>query len=142
MNTISKMTSLVEKKSGDIDVLESQMRKLRFSSVNSNQSREGSPARYSTPQKMYSSPMRTPGSGAQLFFTPQSRFSTPSRFGYSRGSPSPYERESTPVRKKLNGITTEDVHRSRNKLAARKKVVEQLREAVTKTGAHIRTVDY
>ncbi|KAL8655217.1 MAG: hypothetical protein Q9226_003132 [Calogaya cf. arnoldii] len=43
MNTIMKMTNMVEQKSGDIDVLEAKMRKLRIPIAITNGSREGSP---------------------------------------------------------------------------------------------------
>ncbi|KAL8679923.1 MAG: hypothetical protein Q9186_003837 [Xanthomendoza sp. 1 TL-2023] len=43
MSTILKMTHMVEKKSGDIDMLEARMRKLRVPIATSNGSREGSP---------------------------------------------------------------------------------------------------
>ncbi|CRK43178.1 hypothetical protein BN1723_019135, partial [Verticillium longisporum] len=55
LRTINKMTSMVEKRSGDIDVLENQMRKFRFASANS---REGSPL--TTPQKNNRSVMFSP----------------------------------------------------------------------------------
>ncbi|KZF24354.1 hypothetical protein L228DRAFT_245277 [Xylona heveae TC161] len=95
MNTINKMTSMVERKSGDIDVLENQMRKLRFSSVTSNSSapgssRESSPfggSRMSSPPPQAQSsyhPLsssirsrgacrtpRTPGTGAGAYGTPR-----------------------------------------------------------------------
>ncbi|KAL8892507.1 MAG: hypothetical protein Q9215_000648 [Flavoplaca cf. flavocitrina] len=43
MNTIMKMTNMVEQKSGDIDVLEARMRKLRIPLAITNGSRENSP---------------------------------------------------------------------------------------------------
>ncbi|CAL8578840.1 hypothetical protein XPA_004613 [Xanthoria parietina] len=43
MNTIMKMTRMVEQKSGDIDVLEAKMRKLRIPIAIANGSRENSP---------------------------------------------------------------------------------------------------
>lgn len=43
MSTIMKMTNMIEKKSGDIDALESKMRKLRIPIAAANDSREGSP---------------------------------------------------------------------------------------------------
>ncbi|KAL8860591.1 MAG: hypothetical protein Q9178_002944 [Gyalolechia marmorata] len=43
MNTIMKMTNMVEQRSGDIDVLEAKMRKLRIPLAIANGSREGSP---------------------------------------------------------------------------------------------------
>ncbi|KAL8805429.1 MAG: hypothetical protein Q9182_001995 [Xanthomendoza sp. 2 TL-2023] len=43
MSTIMKMTQMVEKRSGDIDVLEAKMRKLRIPIATSNGSREDSP---------------------------------------------------------------------------------------------------
>jgi nucleoporin NUP159 len=49
IRTINKMTSIAEKRSGDVDVLENQMRKMRLNSV--ARSREGTPSVGMTPQK-------------------------------------------------------------------------------------------
>ncbi|KAI9642203.1 hypothetical protein NHQ30_009005 [Ciborinia camelliae] len=74
MRTITKMTTMAEKRSGDIDVLENQMRKLRFSTI----SRESSPV-LKTPQKnanKLSMRVNTPGTSStnRNFYTPESQF--------------------------------------------------------------------
>jgi len=141
MRTITKMTSMAEKRSGDIDVLEGQMRKLRFSSLASD-SREGSPQPFSTPQGRSS--VRNPGSSTYgLFFTPDSsirddRKGLQSSFmsstnSYARGSPGP--------RKKLSGYALEEKAALRANLARKKEVKERLRAALKKTGTTIRAMD-
>ncbi|KAI9890608.1 MAG: hypothetical protein M1814_003806 [Vezdaea aestivalis] len=135
MKTIMKMTAVIEKRSGDVDVLESKMRKLRMSSVSS---REGSPSQYFTPRRNFMS-ARTPNSGteSQVFYTPRSRFSTPTRFGSSAGFRSSVGPSGTPVRKKLSGVLPEDVERYRAKQQARQVVSEKLKEAVVKAGPRV-----
>lgn len=127
-NTIMKMTSMVEKKSGDIDVLENQMRKLRFSSVNdsgANSSREASP--FVTPAKSSRQSQRgTPGSASTYapFYTPES---TRSQLRSSMGSSSNGRR-----RGKIGGVTPEDVERYKARVQRRKEVKEKLEEVLAK----------
>lgn len=141
MRTITKMTSMAEKRSGDIDVLEGQMRKLRFSSLASD-SREGSPQPFSTPQGRSS--MRNPGSSTYgLFFTPDSSIRDDrkgiqnsfmsSTNSYARGSPGP--------RKKLSGYTLEEKAVLRANLSKKNEVKERLRAALKNAGTTIRVMD-
>ena len=141
MRTITKMTSMAEKRSGDIDVLEGQMRKLRFSSV-ANDSREGSPQPFSTPQGRSS--MKNQGSSTYgLFFTPDSSIRDDrkglqnsfmsSTNSYARGSPGP--------RKKLSGYTLEEKVALRANLARKNEVKERLRAALKKIGTSVRIMD-
>ncbi|TDZ25932.1 Nucleoporin NUP159 [Colletotrichum orbiculare MAFF 240422] len=122
LRTINKMTSMVEKRSGDIDVLENQMRKLRFSSVNS---REGSPM--VTPQRNRSimfSPERlgtaSPGTLRNSFV------SSVASYGRSNGTPSP--------RKKLSGFSKDEKTELMTKRAKRQAVIDKLRANVEKAG--------
>ncbi|KAI4132489.1 MAG: hypothetical protein LQ347_002570 [Umbilicaria vellea] len=127
-NTIMKMTSMVEKKSGDIDILENQMRKLRFSSANdsaANSSREASP--FVTPAKSSRQSQRgTPGSASTYapFYTPES---TRSKLRSSMGSSSNGGR-----RGKAVGVTPEDVERFKARVQRRKEVKEKLEEVLAK----------
>ena len=127
-NTIEKMTSIVEKKSGDIDLLETQMRHLRFSSAALSQSsREGSPF---TPLPS-TSPKRKlfPRSGGGTLQNGQSH--TPSRSTNGHATP----------RKAIQDITPEEARRYREKLQRRQQVNEIIKEAFSKTGPRIRNLD-
>lgn len=127
-NTIMKMTSMVEKKSGDIDVLENQMRKLRFSSVTdsgASSSREASP--FVTPAKSTRRSQRgTPGSASTYapFYTPES---TRSQLRSSMGSSS-----NGRWRGKIGGVTPEDVERYKARAQRRKEVKEKLEQVLAK----------
>lgn len=127
-NTIKKMTSMVEKKSGDIDVLETQMRHLRFSSAALSQSsREGSPF---TPLPS-TSPVRKlfPRSGGITLQNGQSH--TPSRSIKGPGTP----------RKAIQEVTPEEVRRHKEKAQRRQEVNRIMKEAFWTTGPRIRGLD-
>jgi len=82
MNTVMKMTSMAEKRSADVDVLEAQLRKLNMStSMNGTQ-------RPSTPEgRIMRRRPATPGSGASsVFYTPESQGSRSARATPSKGS--------------------------------------------------------
>lgn len=123
IRTINKMTSMAEKRSGDIDVLENQMRRLRLGSVGLNsspgpsRSREGSP--FATPQKRTS------------IFSPDrlrdSVISTPGSYGI-RG---------TPPRKKLTMYSGDEVAPVQQKLAKRKATLRLLKESLEKAGPNV-----
>lgn len=137
MRTITKMTSMAEKKSGNIDVLEAQMRKLRFSSVDLSQSREGSP--FSTPQPNRQSLRNLGASGTYgLTYTPERdtprhlQSSFRSSIG-SRGSPSP--------RKKFSGYSSEEKEKLKAKLARRQDVMKRLKSALEEAGTNVRLLE-
>ncbi|KAF4609462.1 hypothetical protein G7Y89_g15854 [Cudoniella acicularis] len=139
MRTITKMTTMAEKRSGDIDVLEGQMRKLRFSSAVSVSSREGSPF---TPQ---ASRQSTRNSGASntygLFYTPESTRDTPRGLQSSMMSSGSFSRSSPGPRKKLSGYTTQEKEQLRTKLARRREVMGRLKGALEKAGTNVRLMD-
>lgn len=124
-NTILKMTSMIEKKSGDIDVLENQMRKLRFSAINRSISREGSPAK-SVDQLSSLMNATSLVSGAAE--------SPASTFRRSAG-------DRMPPRKRMSAISPEDVSRLRAKTKRRMEVSRIVQEAFLKTGPRIRPLD-
>ncbi|KAF6240008.1 hypothetical protein HO173_001616 [Letharia columbiana] len=127
-NTIKKMTSMVERKSGDIDVLETQMRHLRFSSAALSQSsREGSPF---TPLPSTSPKSKQfPRSGGRSVQNGQSY--TPGRSTNRPGTP----------RKAIQEVTPEEVQRYREKAQRRQEVNLIMKEAFSKTGPRIRALD-
>ncbi|TVY39119.1 Nucleoporin [Lachnellula occidentalis] len=138
MRTITKMTSMAEKRSGDIDVLEGQMRKLRVGSSFSASSREGTPF---TPQSNRHS-MRNAGASSTygLFHTPERE--TPRNMRDSILSNSGSFAMSSPApRKKLSGYSPEEKALLKAKLARRKGVVEKLRSALQKAGSNVRLMD-
>ncbi|CAD6578004.1 MAG: hypothetical protein ASARMPRED_008488 [Alectoria sarmentosa] len=127
-NTIKKMTSMVEKKSGDIDVLETQMRHLSFSpAALSQSSREGSPFTLlpstSPKRKMFS---RSGGSTIQ-----NGQLHAPGRSTNGGGTP----------RKAIQDVTPEEVQRYREKAQRRQEVNLIMKEAFSKTGPRIRTLE-
>ncbi|KAL8780053.1 MAG: hypothetical protein Q9213_006643 [Squamulea squamosa] len=99
MNTIMKMTNMVEQRSGDIDVLEAKMRKLRIPMAVSNGSRENSPFASSLARQ-------SPDQGDALSKS----------LGSLRLS---VRRDGTPT-KGSNGFTTAEVERYRTKVQQRK----------------------
>ena len=130
-NTIKKMTSIVEKKSGDIDLLESQMRHLRFSSAALSQSsREGSPF---TPLPS-TSPKRKlfprPGGSSAL---QNGHSHTPTRSTNGHGG--------TPRKATIEDFTPGEVQRYREKAQRRQEVNMIMREAFSKTGPRIKNLD-
>lgn len=140
MRTITKMTSMAEKRSGDVDVLEGQMRKLRFSS-SVNGSREGSP--FATPQKGFRASVRTPGQGTYGFFpTPDNAMDSSQRFRSSMmSSTGSFGKSVNSPRKKMSGYTAEEKLVLRGKLARKKEVTEKLKAALAKTGVAVRGMD-
>ncbi|CZT47288.1 related to nucleoporin [Rhynchosporium secalis] len=136
MRTITKMTTMAEKRSGDIDVLEGQMRRLRFGSVDS---REGSP--FATPQKNRAS-IRNPGASSTygLFHTPDSRESS-QRLQNSLMSSIGSRGYGSPDRKKLSGYTAQEKTQLRAQLAKKQEVTERLKRALKKNGTKARLMD-
>ncbi|GAB0138015.1 hypothetical protein EsDP_00006262 [Epichloe bromicola] len=123
MRTISKMTSMAEKRSGDIDVLETQLRKMKLGST----SREGSP-------------MVTPQTRKSIMISPDS---TPSRnFRHSLALSSSVmsfggASRATPPRKKLSGFSKEEKGNLMEKRVRRQAVLSKLKESVGKRGVNV-----
>ena len=123
-NTIMKMTSIVEKKSLDIDVLETQMRHLRFSSAASQSSREGSPFTPMSSRKKANSKL-----GASVLQNGRSH--SPEFSRSVRGSPA----------KSVTEIPPEEIQLYRERARRRREVNEIMREAFSKTGPRISPLD-
>ncbi|KAL1841615.1 hypothetical protein VTJ49DRAFT_6792 [Mycothermus thermophilus] len=142
IRTINKMTSMAEKRSGDIDVLETQMRKLRLGSVGpldggtngtgpstpGPRSREGSP--FVTPQRHLKSPLA---------------LASPEKLGSSRlreslassvGSVASTATFASP-RKKLSMYSDEEKRALRAREAQRKAKLGMLRESLAKKGPNV-----
>lgn len=135
VRTITKMTSMVEKRSGDIDVLENQMRKLRLGSTRPAESREGSP--FTTPNAK-----RTLGSS---IFSPDrsTREATPIRSSLMRhslsGSISGIGSDifRTPPRKKLSGFGDAERKAVKEKRERRTVILRKLRNSLEAKGPSI-----
>ncbi|KAH7328871.1 hypothetical protein B0I35DRAFT_385799 [Stachybotrys elegans] len=118
IRTIGKMTSMVEKRSGDIDVLENELRKMRLSSV----SREASP-------------MMTPQGKRSVKFPMES---TPTRsLRHSISSTPGALVKATPPRKKLSGFSKEEKGDLMDKRARRQAVLGKLKTGVEKRGVTV-----
>ncbi|SPQ18296.1 cd9b819e-1b2b-4a8a-ad87-9d284fbf9ba0 [Thermothielavioides terrestris] len=139
IRTINKMTTMAEKRSGDIDVLEAQMRRLRLGSAGppntpggggASRSREASP--FVTPQHRRSaliSPERGSGSGGGALreSLASSGASYAGRSG--GGTPSP--------RKKVSMYSEEEKRELRAREARRKAVLGMLRASLAKAGPNV-----
>ncbi|OTB10137.1 hypothetical protein K445DRAFT_16939 [Daldinia sp. EC12] len=134
VRTITKLTTMVEKRSGDIDVLENQMRKLGVSSHGPS-SREGSP--FATPNaKRLSTSVFSPERSM--------RESTPQRGSIFRHSVSGSIGGSvfnTPPRKKLSGFGDAEKKAVKEKRERRTAVLGKLRGSLQKKGAGVWAVD-
>lgn len=117
MRTITKMTSMVEKRSGDVDVLEHQLRRMGLDSPR----REGSPM--------------TPRRERTVMFSPET---TPSRsFRHSlTSSVGPLSR-ATPPRKKLSGFSKDEKTGLMEKKTRRQAVLAKLKDNVEKRGVNV-----
>ncbi len=131
-NTIKKMTSIIEKRNMDIDVLENQMRHLRFSSVASQSSREGSPFNPSSSTSKRKLTSRFGASGMR-----NGHLHTPSRMSLLGRS---VNGEGTP-RKGVAEVTPEEVQRYQEKARRRQEVNVLIKDAFEKTGPRIRALD-
>ncbi|KAI8958348.1 hypothetical protein F5Y11DRAFT_43136 [Daldinia sp. FL1419] len=134
VRTITKLTTMVEKRSGDIDVLENQMRKLGVSSHGPG-SREGSP--FATPNgKRLSTSVFSPD--------PSIRESTPQRSSVLRHSVSGSIGGSifnTPPRKKLGGFGDVEKKAVKEKRERKTAVLGNLRSSLQKRGVNVWAVD-
>ena len=134
-NTIKKMTNIVEKKSGDIDLLEAQMRHLRFSSAaalsQQSNSREASPFT-PLPSTLPKRKLFPRSGGSALFHQNGQSQHTLSKSVNGHGR--------TP-RKSVQDITPEEVQRYRESAQRREEVNMIIREAFSKTGPRIRGLD-
>lgn len=139
MRTIMKMTNMAEKRSGDIDVLENQMRKLRLSSTTSNGSREASP--FVTPASKAS--IRAPGTSStySTFYTPNSVKDTSHGFHASLTSSTRSYSRGTPPRRKVSGFSEEDKQRLKANATRKKAVTDRLKKALEENGVRVQPMD-
>ena len=130
-NTIAKMTSMAEKKSADIDLLEAQLRKMGLVGGSGRGSRQTSVEPTGTPQKgtkMNSSVLlRTPASAdGSVYHTPNSKFGTSARATPDTGRRS----MRASLSNMSSNVSEEDRERWREKARRRKEVERLLKEAL------------
>ncbi|KAI1133520.1 hypothetical protein F5Y10DRAFT_283862 [Nemania abortiva] len=139
VRTITKMTSMVEKRSGDIDVLENQMRKLRLGSTGPSRSREGSPFATPNGKKIMGSSMFSPDRST--------REATPMRGSLMRhslsGSISGISGDMfrTPPRKKLSGFADAERKAVKEKQNRRAAILGKLRNSIQAKGPSVLAMD-
>ncbi|KAI1907552.1 hypothetical protein LOZ12_005443 [Ophidiomyces ophidiicola] len=141
MSTINTMTNMAEKKSGDIDALEAQMRKLGIDVSGSMppRSRDGSP--FSTPVKRASRPPLTPNSRTPLdgvrtsYHTPES--GRTSKFRSSILSQSMSQSPSNPVEL----ISPQALEKWKANAQRRTEAVSYLRTALRGRKSKLRSLD-
>lgn len=126
-NTIKKMTSMIEKKTLDIGVLEVQMGRLGFS-PGPNES-NGDPSVSPSPYFRKSPGRRNAGTSSRAF-TPENSNSGTSRSANPGSS-----------RKSMNDVTNEEVERYRKNAQHRKAVGAIIRKAFTESGPRVRALD-
>jgi nucleoporin NUP159 len=139
VRTITKMTSMVEKRSGDIDVLENQMRKLRLGSVGPAGSHEGSP---------FATPTAKKALGSSIFSPERStREGTPLRGSIMRRSLSGSISATggdifrTPPRRKLSGFGDAEKRAVKEKRERRAAVLGKLRNSIQNKGLSVIAMD-
>ncbi|PNP57135.1 hypothetical protein THARTR1_02977 [Trichoderma harzianum] len=121
MKTITKMTSMVEKRSGDIDVLETQLRRMRLE----------------TPSRE-ESPFRTPQARRSILLSPDA---TPAR-NMRQSLSSSVMSLTTPVktstpRKKVSGYSRDEKGDLMDKRAKRQAILGRLKDNVQKKGVSV-----
>ena len=142
IRTINRMTSMAEKRSGDVDVLESQMRRLRLGSVGPTtpggggpRSREGSP--FVTPQQqqrrslMLSSPEKDGSIGSRMLR--ESMASSIASYGGRGSTPSSL----ASPRKKTSMYSPEEKTELREREARRRGALQMLRKSLAKAGPNV-----
>ncbi|OBT89175.1 hypothetical protein VE02_01697 [Pseudogymnoascus sp. 03VT05] len=140
MRTIVKMTAMAEKRSGDVDVIENQMRRLRFSSVTSNDrnSPEGSP---------FASPTKSVKRHSTAFaksgrpFTPDGTQKGSRALHMSFSSSTRSQNQSTPPRKKLEGFTEEDKSTIKCSFSRKREVTDKLKMALERSKTKVRPME-
>ncbi|KAF5240197.1 hypothetical protein FANTH_9706 [Fusarium anthophilum] len=124
IRTIGKMTAMVEKRSGDIDVLENQLRKVNLNST----SREGSP-------------MVTPQGRRSIMFSPEGTPVRNLRHSFAGSMSLGASVRATPPRKKLSGFSREEKGDLMEKRTRRQAVLSKLKSSVEKRGVNVWNVE-
>ena len=144
-NTILKMTSMVTKKSGDIDVLENQMRKLKLLNGGDVESSRLSPS-----GSKEGSPFLTPPTPSGRRGSAGTNGSTTAKFHTPKGGKGKFAGlviglNGTPTlarRKKMDQVVQpEDVRRWEEKARRRREINGMVKDALVKRGVRVRGLD-
>ncbi|KAK7908053.1 Nuclear pore complex subunit [Apiospora marii] len=147
VRTITKMTAMAEKRSGDVDLLENRMRSLRFASPgtlnfgSSTRSREGSP--FNTPKKQLTS---------SFMFSPDRSFRESTPGHHPRASAMRHSLSASvasigggmfavPPRKKMSGFGEVEKKAVKERRARRSVVLGKVRNAVAQRGPVVIALD-
>ncbi|KAK7951461.1 nuclear pore complex subunit [Apiospora aurea] len=147
VRTITKMTAMAEKRSGDVDLLENRMRSLRFASPgtlnfgSSTRSREGSP--FNTPKKQLTS---------SFMFSPDRSFRESTPGYHPRASAMRHSLSASvasigggmfavPPRKKMSGFGEVEKKAVKERRARRAVVLGKVRNAVEQRGPVVIALD-
>ncbi|CBF86150.1 hypothetical protein AN2086.2 [Aspergillus nidulans FGSC A4] len=142
-STIATMMNMVESKSGDIDVLEVQMKKLGFDTSAAPPSREGSP--FTTPRKGLSRVPATPGSRGTLE-DPVSSYHTPDSSSRGINMRSSINGSAKASRLRLvelvnDGGDRREVAQWKAKMQRKQHLMGSLRKAIEEKETKVRSVD-
>ncbi|KAK6864487.1 hypothetical protein PG995_001015 [Apiospora arundinis] len=148
VRTITKMTAMAEKRSGDVDLLENRMRSLRFASpgtlnfgASMSRSREGSP--FNTPKKQLTS---------SLMFSPERSFREGTPGHHPRASAMRHSLSASiasigggmfavPPRKKMSGFGEVEKKAVKERRARRAIVLGKVRNAIEQRGPVVIALD-
>ena len=146
-NTIRKMTAMAERKSGDIDVLETQMRRLGVRSPSPApaaalladspyNSRASSPANFVTPPTSARKPFRNSAANGSASAARSSAFYTPksSMLGASAASYGATPSKSPRRTVKLGDMSEQEVRQFADRLARRKGIKDAIRTCLINRG--------
>lgn len=141
-STIATMMSMAERKSSDIDVLEAQMRKLGVDTTSpAPASREGSP--FATPRKNVARFPTTPGSRGSFdgsaYHTPESTSHVLNFRGSINGSAKASRLRSVEGASPI--IAPEETAQWKVKTQRRRRLVENLKDAIEKKDVKVRSAD-
>ncbi|KAL4988588.1 hypothetical protein BDW68DRAFT_158587 [Aspergillus falconensis] len=143
-STIATMMNMVESKSGDIDVLEVQMKKLGFDTSAAPTSREGSP--FTTPRKGLGRLTATPGSRGTLD-DPVSSYHTPDSISRGVNLRSSINGSAKVSRLRLMEVVGDrdnrrEVAQWKAKTQRKQHLMGSLRKAIGDKEMKVRSVDY
>ncbi|KAK2744432.1 hypothetical protein FQN55_006759 [Onygenales sp. PD_40] len=145
-STITTMTSMAEKKSGDIDVLEAQLRRLGIDVSSSVQSRSREASPYLTPPPKRPSRLpTTPGSRGSVDGGIRSSYHTPESSSHLRFRSSLLGSTGKSLLQNVSGpsdlVLAEDSQRWKTKTARRREVVGHVRTALLDRKVKVRGMD-
>ncbi|KAL4932628.1 FG-nucleoporin NUP159 [Aspergillus undulatus] len=142
-STIATMMNMVESKSGDIDVLEVQLKKLGIDTLAPSSSREGSP--FTTPRKALGKLPATPGSRGTVD-DPVSSYHTPESTAHGLNFRSSINGSARGSR--LRAMETvgdfgsrQEVAQWKVKMQRKQHIMGGLRKAIGEKGTKVRSVD-